>query len=586
MNRDNFLPTTASDLKRLGWKQLDIILVSGDAYIDSPYMGVALIGRLLAHNSYKVGIIAQPDIETDDIARLGEPKLFWGVSSGAVDSMVANHTATLKKRRSDDFTPGGENTKRPDRAVIAYSNLIRQHFKKTVPIVLGGVEASLRRIVHYDFWSNKLRRSILFDAKADILVYGMGEKSILAVANALRQNDPFFDIDGICYISSDIPKGFTELPSYKDCVGDSKQFTQMFHQFYRNNDPVQSTGLVQQHDHRYLIQTPLPILPDTGEMDLFYGLPFSHAVHPDDAAEGKVKAIDTIANSVTTHRGCYGECHFCAIAVHQGTTIVQRSEASVLSEVKRMAEQPKFSGTIRDVGGPTANMFGMECSKKLKSGRCLEKRCLFPEPCNRMPLQHKALIKLLRNIRQIPRVKRVFVASGIRYDMILGDQHHGMEYLEEIVEHHVSGQMKIAPEHSEESVLRMMGKPGSAVLKTFVNRFYELNRKKGKKQFLTYYMIAAHPGCEEKDMSLLKQFASKELQINPEQVQIFTPLPSTYAALMYYTEKDPWTGKRIFVEKNMHRKVKQKEILTDKSRRAVSGNKKFQKKPFKKPYKS
>lgn len=564
MNRDKFLPTTIEDINKLGWDRPDIILVTGDSYIDSPYIGVAIIGRLLASKGFNVAIIAQPDINSDEIARLGEPKLFWGISSGSVDSMVANYTATQKKRRSDDFTPGGVNNKRPDRALIAYSNLVRRHFKNTVPLVLGGIEASLRRVSHYDYWSNKIRKSILFDAKANYLIFGMGEKSILDLAHQIKNNESCEFVKGLCYISKEIPKGYLELPSFDICKADKKKFTEMFHQFYINNDPKISKGLVQQQDQRYLIQNPLMDLPDTKEIDTYYGLPFTFNVHPDCESKGFVKAMDTINNSITTHRGCYGECNFCSIAVHQGTTIVQRSEKSIMDEAKKITSAPKFNGIIRDVGGPTANMYGMECSKKLKKGRCLEKRCLYPKKCSSMPLNHKPILDILEKIRKLPNVKKAFVASGIRYDMILDDEKSGMKYLDKIVKHHVSGQMKIAPEHSEENVLRMMGKPGASILKSFVKEFNERSRKADKKQFLTYYLIAAHPGCSTEDMAKLKDFASREFRISPEQVQVFTPLPSTYSALMYYTERDPWTGEKIRIEKEIGRKVKQKEILTGK----------------------
>jgi len=558
---NKFLPVTKDEIDRLGWDRPDVILVSGDTYIDSPYNGTALVGRLLESKGFKVAIIAQPDMESDEIASLGEPRLFWGVSAGCVDSMVANYTASKKPRKSDDFTPGGENNRRPDRAVIAYSNLIRRHFKATKPIVIGGIEASLRRITHYDFWSNKLRRSVLFDAKADYLIYGMGEEAVVAIANALDSGESVEGIRGICYSSVEKPDSYEELPPYKDCVADKNVFTEMFHTFYKNNDPITAKGLVQLQDTRYLVQNPPTERPIQSELNSFYELPYTYQVHPHYAQHGKVKAIDTIRNSVTTHRGCYGECNFCAIAVHQGTTIVQRSEKSILNEVKTYASADGFNGVINDIGGPTANMYGMECRKKLDKGRCDDKRCLFPERCPSMPADHKRLTDLLDNIKRIKNIKRVFVASGIRYDLIMDDRKSGDKYLKNIVENHVSGQMKIAPEHSEQNVLNAMGKPKADTLKKFVNKFYSESEKSGKKQFLTYYMIAAHPGCKNSDMENLKSFASRDLRINPEQVQIFTPTPSTYSTLMYYTGKDPFTGEDIFVEKDPQKRVKQKEIL-------------------------
>ncbi|MCD8552350.1 YgiQ family radical SAM protein [Seleniivibrio sp.] len=559
MVNNTFLPVTQEEISKLGWDRPDVILVSGDTYLDSPYNGTAIIGRLLTEAGYRTAIIAQPDMDTDDIARLGEPKLFWGVSAGCVDSMVANYTASKKKRNTDDFTPGGENNRRPDRAVLAYTNLIRRHFKNTVPIVIGGIEASLRRVTHYDFWSDSLRKSVLFDSKADYLVYGMGEKSIMALADAFKNGTDVTGIRGLCYISKEVPKGYLYLPAHEECVGDKEKFMQMFNTFYKNNDPITAKGLVQRVDSRYLVQNPPSETPLRTEMNSYYELPYTYKVHPFYAKQGAVRALDTIRNSVTTHRGCYGECNFCAIAVHQGTTIAERTEASVIKEVKRFRDAENFNGIINDVGGPTANMFGMECRKKKDHGRCTDKRCLFPQKCPQMPADHRKLNSLLSAVRTMSGVRRVFVASGIRYDIIMEDKQFGGQYLDNLVNFHISGQMKIAPEHTQDSVLGHMGKPSAEVLKNFVAEFQK--RNKGKKQYLTYYMIAAHPGCTIKDMEDLKRFTSKELRINPEQVQIFTPLPSTYSALMYYTGKDPFTGKDIFVEKSPQKRQAQKDAL-------------------------
>ena len=557
-----FLPTTREEMDRLGWKELDIILISGDTYIDSSYIGVAVIGRVLKERGYRVGIIAQPDINSDkDISRLGEPKLFWGVTSGAVDSMVANYTATKKKRRQDDFTPGGENTKRPDRATIAYSNLIKKNFKNTVPIVLGGIEASLRRIAHYDFWSNRIRKSILFDAKADILVYGMGEKTIVELANAYRDGEWVENIKGIAYISKEIRDDYIELPSFEEVKESKDKFIDMFNLFYINCDPLNADGLCQKQDTRYLIQNPPADYLSEMELDEVYGFDYERDVHPYYKKDGEVRAMETIKNSITSHRGCYGECNFCAIAIHQGRTIRGRSEKSILREGEKLASSKGFKGYISDVGGATANMYGIECEKKLKFGACKEKRCLYPTKCKAMKISHKKQTSLLKKMRNISGVKKVFVASGIRYDLIMDDKQNGMEYLKEIVDHHVSGQMKIAPEHSEDKVLSYMGKPGKEPLVKFRDKFYELNKQSGQKQFLTYYLIAAHPGCSDQEMDSLKKFASKDLKINPQQVQVFTPTPSTYSTLMYYTEMDPFTKKKIFVEKDVNRKIKQKDRL-------------------------
>lgn len=558
-----FLPTTMEEVKKLGWNYLDIILISGDTYIDSSYNGTALIGKWLYKHGFKVGVIAQPDINSDvDIKRLGEPKLYWAVSAGCVDSMVANYTATKKKRRSDDFTPGGENTKRPDRASIAYTNLIKRYFKNSeAPIVLGGIEASLRRITHYDYWSNNLRRPLIFDAKADILSYGMGEKSMLELARAIRDKKDWRDIRGLSYISKEIKEGYLELPSYENCVKDKKEFIKAFETFYHNCDSILSKGLYQKCGDRYLIQNPPSENFSSRELDAIYSMDFERDVHPYYKKMGEVRALDTIKTSVTTHRGCYGECNFCAIAIHQGRTVISRTEDSIVDEVKEITKMKKFKGNIADVGGPTANMYQVECKKKLKFGACQDRRCLYPQKCPALKIDHSKQIDLLKRLKGIDKIKKIFIASGIRYDMILDDKKCGQMYMEEIIKDHVSGQMKIAPEHTEDKVLSLMGKQGKAPLKEFKEKFYQINKKLGKKQFLTYYLIAAHPGCNEKDMLDLKRFASAELRVNPEQVQIFTPTPSTYSTLMYYTEMDPFTGKKLFVEKDNGKKQKQKDIL-------------------------
>lgn len=560
-----FLPTTKPEMNQLGWSQLDIVLVTGDSYIDSPFIGIAVIGKVLQNAGYRVGIIAQPDYQSEiDICRLGEPKLFWGVTGGCVDSMIANYTAVKKKRKKDDFTPAGINNRRPDRAVIVYSNLIRRYFKSTVPIVLGGIEASLRRIAHYDYWSNQVRKSILFNAKADILVYGMGEKASLAIAKCLREKKDYRHIRGICYISKEKEDDFIALPTFKEVAGNKAAFIKMFHLFYQNNDPLNAKGLFQLHDSRYLIQNPPAFYPNQKELDAIYGLDFERAQHPYYQRQGGVKALETIKFSLTTHRGCYGECNFCAIAVHQGRTVQWRSEQSILKEARLLTQYPDFKGYILDVGGPTANMFGFECAKKLKSGSCRDKHCLYPTVCPTLKTSHTPYISLLKKLRKLPGIKKIFIASGIRHDLLLEDKAAGYNFLEQVVLHHLSGQMKIAPEHTEDIVLKQMGKPGKNSLIQFKTWFDKLNKKAGKPQFLTYYLIAAHPGCKAWHMHQLKKFTQRFLKINPEQVQIFIPLPSTYSGVMYYTEMDPFTRKKLFVEKSLKRKSIQKQIVVAK----------------------
>ena len=562
-----FLPTTKQELDKLNWQKLDVILVTGDAYVDSPFIGVAVIGKVLVDAGYRVGIIAQPDVYSDaDIARLGEPELFWGVTGGSIDSMVANYTATKKRKKTDDLTPSGRNECRPDRAVIVYANLIRRVFKRTKSIVLGGIEASLRRIAHYDYWSNKIRRSILFDAKADVLVYGMGEKTILALAQALKTGGKIENLRGICYISKESREDYVELPSYEHVTNDKQAFVEMFHMFYRNNDPIIAQGLYQKQDTRYLVQNPPALYLTQQELDQVYGMDFERALHPFYRKQGNVKALETIKFSITTHRGCYGECNFCSIAVHQGRTVRWRSQGSILREARRLVEFPDFKGYIQDLSGPTANMYGFECQKKLRRGSCEDKRCIYPQVCSQLGVDHRKQIALLGSLCKVKGIKKVFVASGIRYDLVLADKKYGPKYLRDVVGHHISGQMKVAPEHTEDHVLQRMGKPGRKLLFQFKDWFYRLTRAAHKDQFLTYYLIAAHPGCTERDMRQLKTLASRTLRINPKQVQIFTPTPSNYSSLMYYTEMDPFSGKKIFVEKDTAGKERQKNILVERKR--------------------
>jgi uncharacterized radical SAM protein YgiQ len=577
-----FLPTTREELIKLGWTKLDIILVTGDTYIDSSNCGVAVIGQVLLARGYKVGIIAQPECQSaTDICRLGEPRLFWGITSGAVDSQVANYTATGKKRRQDDLTPGGINNRRPDRALIVYTNLIRRYFKKTVPIILGGLEASLRRIAHYDYWKDKICRALLFDAKADYLIYGMGEKAVIELAAAFAQaqsggNQPAAlseqirqNIKGLCYISKTAPKQYRELPAYEEVLANPDMFTVMFKLFYRHTDPLSASGLFQRHGDRYLVQNPPQPDLSTAELDTIYNLPYARSAHPYYKQMGVIRALDTIQFSITTHRGCFGECNFCAITVHQGRRILSRSPASILQEVRDCTQHPDFKGIISDLGGPTANMYAMNCPRWLKQGPCEHKRCLFPAPCTGLSCDHRPQLNLLRQVRSLPGVKKVFVASGLRYDLLMADKQSQAAYLNELVQYHISGQLKIAPEHSVPQVLRLMGKESTASLMAFKQAFDALNKKQHKRQFLTYYFLVAHPGCDLTAMDALKDFIKRQLQLQPEQVQIFTPTPSTYSTLMYYTGKNPFTGKQIVVERRLKEKIKQKERIIPR-RRAVS----------------
>jgi len=538
-----FLPVTKEEMQKLGWKQCDIILVTGDAYIDSAYMGVAVIGNYLAAHGYKVGVIAQPDYQSGaDITALGEPAIYWGVTGGCVDSMVSNFTASLKRRKMDDFTPGGVNNKRPDNASIVYCNLIRKYFKQTKPIVLGGIEASLRRIAHYDYVKDNIKRSILFDAKADYIVYGMGEKTSLKLAEAVKNGENPAELRGLCYISTAIPDGYIAIPPFEEAKADKEKFLEMFMSFYKNGQLANPKGLVQKQDTRYLVQNP-PQVYDTYDLDEIYGLHYERDAHPVYKNKGIIRALDTIRFSITTHRGCFGNCSFCAISLLQGTKIIDRSEESILEEAREIAALPDFKGYITDLGGPTANMYGMNENGEFK-------------------ISHKRQIALLRKIREIKGIKKIFVASGIRYDLIFRDREFGMEYLEEVTEHHVSGQLKVAPEHSDDRILKLMNKPGSRDLLKFKAEFEKAGNKKGLNQYLTYYFIAAYPGCGETEMKRVASFVKDVLGTKAEQVQIFTPTPSTMATAMYYTEKDPVTGERLFVEKNIGAKEWQKRLLT------------------------
>ncbi len=555
-----FLPATNDEMKNLGWTQLDVILVSGDAYIDSPLSGIAVIGRTLYAAGYRVGIISQPDTHSAcDIQRLGEPRLFWGVSAGCVDSMVANYTASGRKRRQDDFTPGGENARRPDRATIVYANLIRRAFKNSPPIVLGGIEASLRRIAHYDFWNNRIRKSILTDAKADYLLYGMADRSVTELAKALDSSQTPAAIRGLCYLSPTPPEDAVLLPSYTEVKDSCDAFTEMFHRFYAHNTPASESPLCQRQDSRYLIQNPPPVPLDREELDASADLPYERAVHPFDLSRGAVRAIETIRFSITTHRGCYGECNFCAIAVHQGRSVQSRSRDSILREAKKITEHPLFRGVISDVGGPTANMYDISCPRRA-SGTC-NRRCLFPDTCAHLHPDHSSQIKLLCALRNLPGVKHVFIASGIRHDLVMADPSPDA-YINTLAEYHVSGQIKLAPEHSEPAVLNAMGKPGPRGLLDFRRAFMLASERADKKQFLTYYLIAAHPGCSDADMNKLRAFCSSQLKIRPEQVQLFTPTPSTYSTLMYVTGRNPFTNTDLFVEKNPRKRTLQKTLIT------------------------
>ncbi|MFZ3115356.1 MAG: YgiQ family radical SAM protein [Syntrophales bacterium] len=550
-----FLPTTAAELKSLGWKQPDIILVTGDTYIDSPQIGAAVIGKYLWKHGFKTALIAQPAVgDGRDITRLGAPALFWGVTAGSIDSMVANFTRLNKFRHQDDYTPGGVNV-RPNRATIVYTNLIRQHFKPAQPIVLGGIEASLRRIAHYDCWDDAVRRSLLFDAKADILAYGMAEKTVLELAAAFRNGADWRNIKGICYIASTPAEGNILLPSFDEVAAHKPAFRRMSMLFDQHADHP-SPGFIQQHGDRFLIHNPPPPSLSTAELDEVSDLEFAGDAHP-YYKTGEIRALATIKQSITTHRGCIGQCNFCAIAVHQGRQVVSRSPQSIMAEASRISQAAGFNGIIYDVGGPTANMYGLSCRK---GWACQNKHCLMPKICPQLGFGHRAQMEILRRLLGLTGIKKVFVASGIRPDLVMADQEQGRRYIAQLAKHHVSGQIKLAPEHSELAVLKLMNKPAPESLIKFKDAFDSACAASDKSYYMTYYLMAAHPGCTKEHMQRLKSFLASGLKTTPEQVQIFTPTPATLSTAMYHCETD-MAGNKIFCEKNLQAMQKQKELI-------------------------
>lgn len=552
-----FLPTTREEIIKLGWERPDVILITGDAYIDSPHVGVAVIGKYLLKHGFTVAVIAQPSMDSpDDITRLGEPRLFWGVTGGCIDSMVANYTPQKKWRNQDDYTPGGVNI-RPDRATMAYTNLIRRNFKNTRPIVLGGIEASLRRIAHYDYWDNAVRRSVLFDAKADIIAYGMAEKTMIELAGRLKDNADWKDIPGICYPAAQPVEGYIALPSFEDAAGSVNAFWDMFKTFYENIDNTKQ-GMEQRHGERWLIHNPARPTLTTEELDEICDLDFERDAHPVCKAGGEIRGVETIKQSITTHRGCFGQCSFCAIAVHQGRAVVSRSPASIIEEAKQLARIPKFNGIIYDVGGATANMYGSSCKKG--GLPCKHRSCLMPQPCHNLVFGHGKQISLLNQLLKVPGIKKVFISTGIRHDMVVADKENGAAYMKQLVQNHVSGQIKLAPEHYDNDVLVLMNKPSIKPLMRFKAMFEENCRAAGKNYFMTYYLMAAHPGCTMQHMYKLKDFLKGGLRIMPEQVQIFTPTPSTLSAAMYYTGTDA-AGNKLYCERHPDGKQRQKDIL-------------------------
>ena len=559
-----FLPTTADEMRARGWDAVDFAYVCGDAYVDHPSFGHAVITRLLEANGYRVGIIAQPDWRNpESVAVFGEPRLGFLVSSGNMDSMVNHFTVAKKRRRTDAYSPGGKMGLRPDRACAVYGNLIRRTFKRT-PIILGGIEASLRRLAHYDYWSDQIKRSVLLDSGADIVSYGMGEKSIIAIADSLAAGLDVSDVTfvpGTAYRTRSIDHVYEPviLPEFEALQADKLEFARSFGLQYRNLDPFSAHPLVEEYPHGvYVVQNPPSEPLTTEEFDAVYALPYERTWHPSYDAAGGVPALAEVKFSLVSNRGCLGDCSFCALNFHQGRIIQARSHESILEEARAMTEAPDFKGYIHDVGGPTANFRIPACEKQLTHGACPNKRCLSPKPCRQLRVTHEDYLGLLRELRALPKVKKVFVRSGIRFDYALLDKDRS--FIRELVEHHVSGQLRVAPEHVSDAVLGVMGKPGRAVYDEFAREFERINRELGKEQYLVPYLMSSHPGSTLKEAVELAEYC-RDLGFNPEQVQDFYPTPSTISTCMYYTGVDPRTMEPVYVAKNPHEKALQRALI-------------------------
>ncbi len=560
--KNDFLPISRLDMQSRGWRELDFLYIVGDAYVDHPSFGHAIISRVLEKHGYKVGIISLPDWRsTKDFTRLGRPKLGVLVSSGNIDSMVNHYTASKKRRSDDAYAPGNKAGQRPDRATIVYCQKIREAFGD-IPILIGGVEASLRRFAHYDYWDDKIRRSILFDSQADILMYGMGEKQIVELADKLRNGvsvKDIRDVKGTCYVSDspDIENAIT-IPSFKECVESKRKYADSCRIQYYEQNPFTGKTLIQEHNGKFLIQNP-PMPPlSTSELDAVYSLPYIKDYHPSYAEFGGIEAIKEVKFSLVSSRGCFGSCNFCALAFHQGRIVTARSQKSIIQEAKEMVYDPEFKGYIHDVGGPTANFRAPACANQLKVGACKNKQCLFPKPCKNIEINHKEYLSLLRKLREIPGVKKVFIRSGIRFDYLINDKDD--EFFYELCKHHVSGQLKVAPEHVSDNVLKHMGKPQNSVYNRFSEKFYKINEKLGKKQYLVPYLMSSHPGSTLNDAIELALYLKKH-GINPQQVQDFYPTPPTISTCMFFTRLNPFTTEKVYVPKTPKEKAMQRALL-------------------------
>lgn len=560
---NDFLPINKEDMKKRGWEQCDFVLVTGDAYVDHPSFGTAIISRILELHGYKVGIIAQPSWkDTNDFKKLGRPKYGFLVNGGNIDPMVNHYSVTKKRRRDDAYSPGGQGGLRPDRATIVYCQRIREAYKK-MPIIIGGIEASLRRLGHYDYWDNKMRRSILLDSRADLLIYGMGEKPIIEVAEAIVSGIPVEEITfikGTAYVTDDRERAYEPifLPSFDEIVESKKRYAESFNIQYENLDSIQASPLVESYGKTYVVQN-TPQDPMTqAELDRVYSLPYMRDYHPIYEKDGGIPAIKEVKFSLISNRGCFGNCSFCALAFHQGRVVQSRSHESIYREAEQVVWDPEFKGYIHDVGGPTANFRDRACEKQIEHGVCKTKQCLFPKPCSNLKIDHNDYLALLRKLRTIPNVKKVFVRSGIRYDYLIHDKDD--RFFKELCEHHISGQLKVAPEHISSNVLEKMGKPNREVYDKFVKKYKEMNKAVGKDQFLVPYLMSSHPGSTLKDAVELAEYL-RDLGYMPEQVQDFYPTPSTLSTCMYYTGLDPRTMEKVYVPTSPHEKAMQRALI-------------------------
>lgn len=560
----NFLPVTEQEMKGRGWEQVDFVYVTGDAYIDHPSFGPAIISRLLESRGYRVGMIPQPDWrKKESIQVFGEPRLGFLVSAGNMDSMVNHYTVSKKRRHKDSYSPGGKMGLRPDMPTIVYSNLIRQTYRH-VPVILGGIEASLRRLAHYDYWEDKIRRSVLLDSGADLISYGMGEHSILEIAEALESGLPVEEITyvpGTVYRSKNLSSAYEPivLPSFEALQGDKNAYAESFAVQYKNTDPFTARPLAENYGTRgYVIQNP-PAKPlSTQEMDDIYGLPYERSWHPMYDQYGGIPALEEVRFSLTSNRGCFGGCNFCALTFHQGRILQARSHESILEEAKLMTKDPHFKGYIHDVGGPTADFRQPSCEKQLTKGVCTNRQCLFPKPCKNLVADHRDYVALLEKLRKIPEVKKVFIRSGVRFDYVMADK--SRDFLYELAEHHISGQLRVAPEHVSDQVLHYMGKPEHRVYEEFLKAFDKANKRTGKKQFAVPYFMSSHPGCTMKEAVKLAEYVC-DLGFTPEQVQDFYPTPSTLSTCMYYTGIHPLTKEPVYVPKDPHEKEIQRALM-------------------------